>query len=76
MTPTFNSEVPLKLTTICIECKKPVNVNVMIKDYDKWRAGTMIQDAFPYLTDTQRETIITGICPTCYDRIFEEGKPQ
>ena len=33
-------------------------------------AGENIQIAFPDLTADQREILISGICPECWDKIF------
>lgn len=43
-------------------------------EYDRcfkaWQAGTLIQDAFPMLTASEREFIKTGITPEEWDRMF------
>ena len=32
--------------------------------------GKLIQDAFPYLTDGQRELMISNTCDTCWNKFF------
>ena len=32
-----------------------------------YEAGMRMQDAFPSFTADEREFIMTGICPTCWD---------
>ena len=39
-------------------------------DYQSWQNGKLIQDAMPYLTISQRELLISGICGTCFDKMF------
>lgn len=31
-----------------------------------------VQDAFPTLSEEEREIILTGICPECWDIMFDE----
>lgn len=38
--------------------------------FNAWQAGTLIQDAFPMLTASEREFIKTGITPEEWDRMF------
>lgn len=60
------------IQTKCPECGKIQTVNVKEEDFKKWKAGTLIQYAFPYLTATEREAPITGICSACWDNMFKE----
>lgn len=41
-----------------------------------WKAGTVAQKAFPTLTADEREFIMTGATPQCWDIMFpaEEGE--
>lgn len=36
------------------------------------KKGVLIQDAFPNLNDDDREFLISGTCPTCFDEMFKE----
>ena len=49
-------------------CGNEVEVNEM--DYLDWQDGAHAQDAFPYLSADEREMLISGICPTCWERTF------
>jgi hypothetical protein len=44
---------------------------VDLNDYNKWRAGMHIQDAFPYMTPGQRERLQTGFHSDCFDAFFK-----
>lgn len=59
----------------CMTCKKVITVKVDYKDYDDWRAGKLIQKAFPYLTADEREIMISQICGKCFDKQFGEEMP-
>lgn len=39
-----------------------------------WKAGKMIQDAFPMLTADEREFVKTGITPAEWDTLFGEDE--
>ena len=62
-------EITLVTTCICCGCVNEVEVNAM--DYLRWRDGMLAQNAFPYLTAEEREMLISGICPTCWETTFE-----
>lgn len=48
--------------------------------YKAWQDGMVIQQALPELDANDRERLISGICPTCWDKMFsipddeEEGE--
>ena len=56
----------IKIETTCPFCSKKQVVTVKSEDYDKWKNGELIQTAFPYLTPSEREALITGICDDCW----------
>lgn len=60
----------ITLTTRCPICGRTYEVEVLLQDYFAWEAGALVQDAFPYLSDDEREMLISGICPTCWDEMF------
>ncbi len=58
------------VVTQCPFCGRGNEVEVNEADYWDWDDGVLAQDAFPYLTATEREMLISGICPTCWDKMF------
>lgn len=58
------------IETRCPFCGKAHTVQVHGKDYRAWQEGKHAQDAFPYLSANEREMLISGICPTCWDNMF------
>ena len=42
------------------------------RGYRDWQAGELIQVAFPEMTYEDREVLISGTHPVCFDRIFPE----
>lgn len=68
-------ETPLPLDIIknCPFCGKAHEVMVYEDDFDAWQNGDLFaQEAFPYLTAGEREILISGICPQCWDNVFGE----
>jgi hypothetical protein len=41
---------------------------------NNWRAGVLIQRAFPNMTADQREMLITGTHPECWETMFADDK--
>lgn len=57
----------------CTVCANSYNVAVNSIDYKRWNnKEVLIQDAFPYLNDGERELLMSSMCETCYDYIFIE----
>ena len=60
----------LSVETICPFCGTTYFVDVDEKDYVNWINGGMVQDCFPYLSANDRERLISGICPDCWDNML------
>lgn len=54
----------------CISCCEQHIIEMLAVDHAKWKAGTCIQDAMPYLSIADRELLISGFCGPCFDGIF------
>jgi hypothetical protein len=62
----------MRIATECLECKEKVTIYIIREDWERWKAGEQIQDAFPYLSINDRELLVSRICETCFDRLFKE----
>lgn len=60
----------MTVQTTCPMCKTNCDVAVRQEGYIKWQKGELIQNAMPELDDDTRERLITGICPTCWEEVF------
>lgn len=58
------------IITTCPICGHANEVEVNEIDYLDWQDGMLAQDAFPYLNANEREMLISGICPSCWDNMF------
>jgi hypothetical protein len=54
----------------CYFCKAPQQVTVRGDALQRFRDGGFPQDCFPDLPAAQREFLISGICPTCWNDMF------
>lgn len=55
----------------CIFCGvEQKKFEVAQKDWNNYCGGMFAQDAFPYLTDPERELLISAVCPTCWDELL------
>lgn len=61
------------VVTYCPFCGKAHEIEVNEIDYLDWQDGEHAQNAFPYLSADEREMLISGICPTCWDKMFGDG---
>jgi len=62
----------LTLSILCPICSNTHYVTVGEEGFAKWEKGELIQNAMPYLSATQREQIISNLCPKCQADIFGE----
>ena len=58
------------VVTRCPICGHGNFIDVNENDYLDWDDGVNAAVAFPYLTASEREMLISGICPTCWDAMF------
>jgi len=67
----------ITINNTCPFCRKTHSVEVDYHSYISWQNGTLIQRAMPELTPTEREQLISGICPKCQESIFgsDEDEP-
>ena len=67
------SDTVLIKTRSCMGCgAEPETYEVPASAVEQYKAGAYIQVAFPMLTTSQRERIISGTCQACWDRMWGE----
>lgn len=54
----------------CPKCGVRATFRITKAGYEAWREGEHIQNALPELTPSDREQLMTGYCPKCWDIIF------
>ena len=56
----------------CPFCGANHAVEVNLAQFEAWQNGELIQNAMPDLTFTEREQLISGLCPKCQAKAFGE----
>lgn len=57
----------------CVACKRTELIYVVPMDYIMWAIkGVHAQDAFPYLTTDERESLITSMCLDCIEEMYAD----
>lgn len=59
-----------KIDIRCPFCGATHSVLVDDASFLRWQAGALIQDAMPDLSPTEREQLISGLCPDCQADVF------
>lgn len=60
------------LTQPCVLCGKSSTLEVTEDERDRYINGEKVQDVFPHWTPEQRELLISGSHPECWDAMFPE----
>ncbi len=59
------------ISTSCPFCGEEHEILVNEQDYCAWMDDELaLRDAFPYLSAEEREMLMSGICPTCWDSMW------
>lgn len=59
------------IESTCILCISYGAITIKSDDFDRYKSGAMVQEAFPYLTPGQREFyFLSHWCEDCYDEVF------
>ena len=57
----------------CMCCNKSYTIKCDAIDYMRWMSGELIQNAMPYLSVDERELMISKICGSCFDEMYNES---
>jgi len=60
-------------TKKCIVCGDASLIEIDQAQFDRWQNGELIQTVFPEKTASQRELLITGTHPMCWNKMFATG---
>ena len=62
----------INIEIICPFCGAEHSVKVDFTQFEDWLHGKLIQRAMPDLTPTEREQLISRMCPKCQAEVFGE----
>ena len=67
----------IRLAIKCPHCSKINNIYMSKKKYDEYiNQKDLIQNIFPDITPQEREILISGICPDCWNEIFSNNDEE
>lgn len=66
----------IRIEITCPFCGATYYVEVAEHDYNNWLSGELAQKAFPYLSTTEREQLISYMCPKCQESFFGEESDE
>lgn len=58
------------VTKPCVVCGTQHRFILNRQDYEAWQTDTHIQRAFPDMSNDEREILISGTCPECWDILW------
>ena len=56
----------------CVVCGVQSAFELPGTQVDRWKGGQFIQDAMPQLTADEREVIVSGTHPDCWDELWKD----
>ena len=65
----------MQVLKICPMCGTPTTVTVDDEAYFKYESGALAQVAFPNMHKSTREVLISGMCYSCCEKIFNTPSP-
>lgn len=57
----------------CPLCGAPSTVTVLAGDYERWLTGALVQHAFAEMPAPDRERLVSGTHPACWDAAFGDS---
>ena len=73
-TPMNEQKTDIRAT--CLRCGETTVIRANVFDVVAWQNGELIQDVLSYLSDDERELLISKTCGKCFDEMFEESGPS
>ena len=67
----MNETIAVKTKT-CVVCNEYEIWSLDRQAVESWQGGELIQNAFPDMSMSERELLISGTHPACWDKLFPE----
>lgn len=62
--------VLMEKEVVCVRCGKKKVYHLRPERVLAWRMGMLIQEALPELSAEDREFLISGLCPDCWNALW------
>jgi len=61
----------ISINVTCVYCGRKIYMDVKYDDFERYAKGEgLIQNIFPYLSNEDREALISKTCSVCWEAIF------
>ena len=70
-TPMNEQKTDIRAT--CLRCGETTVIRANVFDVVAWQNGELIQDVLSYLSDDERELLISKTCGKCFDEMFPDS---
>lgn len=60
------------VVTTCLGCNEQRTFYLPAAQHDLWTSGAHLQDVFPDWEPEDREQLISGTCPSCWEEMWAE----
>lgn len=64
------------VVTTCLGCNEQRTFYLPAAQHDLWTSGAHLQDVFPDWEPEDREQLISGTCPSCWEEMWAEEEEE
>lgn len=62
-------------TPTCMVCHEASTVWLDLELVERWKGGEFVQNVWPWMRPDERELLISGTHPSCWEELFGPGQP-
>ena len=70
---TLMNEQKTDIRATCLRCGETTVIKAKVSDVVAWQNGELIQDVLSYLSEEERELLISKTCGKCFDEMFPDS---
>ena len=67
---TLMNKLKTNVRATCLRCGETTVIRANVSDIVAWQNGELIQDVLSYLSDNERELLISKTCGKCFNETF------
>ena len=67
------NEQKTDIRATCLRCGETTTIKANVSDVFAWQNGELIQDVLSYLSEEERELLISKTCGKCFDEMFPDS---
>ena len=67
------NEQKTDIRATCLRCGETTTIKANVSDVVAWQNGELIQDVLSYLSEEERELLISKTCGKCFDEMFPDS---